>query len=363
MRKKGGKEKRKREVVFTDPPAEDITSTDDDALVNIKPLPIEVLKNILDRLTDRHTLAQCMRVSPTFNAIVAPSLYRSVNIDGKTRMFFASPRMSDELRQNRKTQTKADNVDYVEEVTYAPHKKRGCTPASNMKRWDPLALNTRVLSTVTPCPENQVEFDINNVHCDCLSYISFQKLVWTGKMHDWTAENMKIPNQLDTTAVITSSDPLVRGRGTYLSRYYIPWFGNRLSPNSNRSVFLIYSAPTASTSGDFGYYDWQRLSRCIFDLARRNTSPINFVFVNIESLVSQRLPATERKNMSLTEAAGQATKREYLTGWRPSAYHSGARSLEQARQVSFKFVTMKTYLSEHDWRGELTEEQARPWLE
>lgn len=91
--------------------AEAISTTVTDPTVNVKSLPVETLKNILDRLTDKHTLAQCMRVSPTFNSIVASSLYRSVSIDGKTKPFFASPRMSAEFQKTRRTHTKAINLD------------------------------------------------------------------------------------------------------------------------------------------------------------------------------------------------------------------------------------------------------------
>jgi hypothetical protein len=45
------------EVVSHVPPADATLSTDNDPIVNVKPLPVEVLKYILDRLTGEHTLA------------------------------------------------------------------------------------------------------------------------------------------------------------------------------------------------------------------------------------------------------------------------------------------------------------------
>jgi len=98
VKKRAGEEKMQSEVVNYLPPADATPSTDNDAVVNGKPLP--VLMNILDRLTDEHTLAQCVRISLNSNAIVSPSPYCSVKIISKTTVFVTSPRMSNELRQN-----------------------------------------------------------------------------------------------------------------------------------------------------------------------------------------------------------------------------------------------------------------------
>jgi hypothetical protein len=119
-----------------------------------------------------------MKVSPTFNSLVAPNLYRSVTIESSTRVFFASPRMSEELVQSRKTEDKAFNLTYVEEVTYSYHERRRCTPASRIKEWSSFRLRPHVLRMINPLSENDIAFDINNPCCDCRTRIFPTKLVW-----------------------------------------------------------------------------------------------------------------------------------------------------------------------------------------
>jgi hypothetical protein len=49
-------------------------------------IPPEILLQIIQHLdhNDKQTLARCMRVSPVFNALVAPKLYHTVTIEGQT---------------------------------------------------------------------------------------------------------------------------------------------------------------------------------------------------------------------------------------------------------------------------------------
>jgi hypothetical protein len=41
---------------------------------------------------------------------------------------------------------------------------------------------------------------------------------------------------------------------------------------------------------------------------------------------------------------------------------SGRKTAEEARKITFKFISMQTYLEEYDWRGEFTAEEVEKWL-
>jgi len=62
---------------------------------SLPPLPTEVLANIVGNLQDdKHSLAQCMRVSNTLNTLVAPLLYRTVTIRAGKTIPYHEPRGS-----------------------------------------------------------------------------------------------------------------------------------------------------------------------------------------------------------------------------------------------------------------------------
>jgi len=363
MKKQSGKGKMKREMVIPDPVVEATTSTNVDPDINVKALPVEVLKNVLDRLTDKHTLAQCMRVSSTFNSIVAPLLYRSISIDGKTKPFFASPRMSEAFKKTRKTQTKSMNLEYVEEVVYTLHQKRGCTPTSRAKTWDSLSMRPRTLRIVNP-PH---EFGIENPACGCFDKITPLKMVLPKRIYFWAFRSLDICTQMNTTVVAEFGnwvrDPSSK-RGPPLIGC-VPWIWRVKEPNPNRAAFIFHSNP--GQGNDFILMEfWYCLRNSYFEEARYVGTPGDFLFVNVECTAARGSDVADREGKSDTDVANDGVRKAYLLHLsRPATRHPDVlrKTEEQARQVTFKFVTMKTYLTEYDWRGELTEDQARPWLD
>ena len=69
--------------------------------------------------------------------------------------------------------------------------------------------------------------------------------------------------------------------------------------------------------------------------------------------------------MAAAEAATLDTRTAYLDSLSTVDSTRGRpqwKSEEEARQVTFEFVSMKTYLAEYDWEGEFTQEQLEPWM-
>jgi len=338
--------------------AEAISTTVTDPTVNVKSLPVEILKNILDRLTDKHTLAQCMRVSPTFNSIVASSLYRSVSINGKTKPFFASPRMSAEFQKTRRTHTKAINLEYVEEIVYTLHQKRGCTPTSRARTWDSLTMRPRTLSIVNP----PTEFDIENPACGCFDKITPRKLVLPYFIYFWAFRGMEICTQMHTTIIFSSKSPVDDPTMELPLISSIPWIWRVKEPNPNRAVMVFYSNPEQEDGRGSDPRPWHYLRSRFFDEARYVGTPGDFLFVNIQSEVASAATDVDKKGKTDTDIADDLVRKAYLLHLSTSSARPFRllKPEEEAQRVTFKFVTMKTYLTEYDWRGELSEDQARP---
>jgi hypothetical protein len=107
----------------------------------VPPLPQEVLHIILKNLhqeTDRDTLAQCMRVSTSFNVIIAPLLYRSISIgdkEAKGDVLYSAP--MEEGQPPRKSMNKKTCLTYVRELEIKAHRQDDC-PQDQVAKYDSL---------------------------------------------------------------------------------------------------------------------------------------------------------------------------------------------------------------------------------
>jgi len=314
-------------------------------------IPTEVLDNILSRISDdKHTLAQCMRVSPTFNALAAPLLYRSMNIDNTVKFFFAAPRQSEEFAKTRKTADKAFKLGYVKELEYKTHKKSECTPLAQLKKWDRLLLRVPILqinyrASGEPC-----------TLCDCLQFISPRKLVYKRDgLVDYMIQFISDDAHRETTVSIM---PLL----SHWFEAHISLLYNSPALRLSQSIFIC-----PANLNPTGYEDrhWESIRDDLFHAVQKTGTPNSIILVNIENLFDERLEAGEYKDMTAAEAATLDTQTAYLES--PHLVNSPYRrrrwkSEEEARQVTFKFVSMETYLAEYNWEGDFTEEEVRPWM-
>jgi hypothetical protein len=105
----------------------------------------------------------------------------------------------------------------------------------------------------------------------------------------------------------------------------------------------------------------------LFQYARFIGFSNDVILVNFEAVpryLSSLDPRLE-ETMTAAEWATLSVEKVYLDYLSTVTAWSGQdmKSAEEARQVKFVYISMKTYLAEYDWKGELTEEQVRPWLE
>jgi len=253
--------------------------------------------------------------------------------------------MSDQLRQDRKTQTKAANFEHIEEVVYTLHQKRWCTPLSRIRTWDPLIIQDSVLR-LEPLAEG---IEIECPTCDCLSKIRPRKLVRPKRL-DYETDFLSECDKREE--VIVTKDR----RNAYLD---ISASNLEGSLNARRYIHL----DPRSHNHNHAWSDlWS-----FFKTAMTQGSPDEFLIVNFESFIAKpRDPNNRPARRSAIDAANRFVQKSYSTHLSKASdppFWRLNKTDEEARKVQFKLVTMKTYLAEYDWRGELTDEQVRPWLE
>jgi hypothetical protein len=128
-----------------------------------------------------------MRVSPTWNSLVAPRLYRSVTINDRANSFDPALPLGRTIRK-RKTQSKIRNLQYIEELVYTPHTAKNCATGR------PLAKQVQVpivryeyccsptasrLSAEEPRPFDQRR----NYQCGCSGTFKPDKLVMYSSLY------------------------------------------------------------------------------------------------------------------------------------------------------------------------------------
>jgi hypothetical protein len=323
--------------------------TEKHALMLSRAVPTEVVQMILSYIPndDKHSLAQCMRVSSTFNAIAAPLLYRSVKIDNTVKYFFAAPRQSEELVRTRRTADKAFNFGYVKELGYKTHNKKGCTPVSRVRKWDSLVWRVPML-LVSDAP-SQDECRL----CSCLQRISPRKVVYKGDgLENYMNQFISHTGRETTVSIMAFVSQIFNS--------HIRLLYEKPAPSLKHSIFIFPARSWYAVEP--AYRHWRSVRNHLFAAVLRSGTPNNIVLVNIESLFAGRLESGEYKDMSAADSASLDTQNEYL-----KALSTGKliglrwyKSEEEARKVTFKFVSMETYLAEYDWEAEFTKEQVSP---
>jgi hypothetical protein len=105
----------------------------------------------------------------------------------------------------------------------------------------------------------------------------------------------------------------------------------------------------------------------LFQYARFTGFPNDVILVNFEAVprYHSSLDPRLKETMTAGEWATLSVEKVYLDYLSTVTAWSGQdmKSAEEARQVKFVYISMKTYLAEYDWKGKLTEEQVRPWVE
>jgi hypothetical protein len=150
-----------------------------------------------------------------------------------------------------------------------------------------------------------------------------------------------------------------------------PGVGNH--PPPTRAVYLFWTARKEAVLkySAWAWSPWIPPPKNDFDdfcldfaqKARQKTHSHETIVVNIESLWPEDL-RSETINQDAIDKC-QAHNQRFIDEWDEGSFiESGPfRTAEEMRKNTFKFVSMETYLTEYDWKGEITDEEIAPWLE
>lgn len=332
-------------------------------------IPVEIVAKILNNLrNDKHTLAQCMRVSPAFNYAAAPLIYHTVKLDEDNVIgFFSFPWNSYKVQDIRKTKSKAYHLaTMVRSFDCSVRDLAYCEIASRNYHSDMLCVRTPVwrayLEASTRVQRGTIPYarvdrapqrvlpaklichgpGINDSRCILRNlYPGLKSLVMVGEI--WkTARQLSPPismlssQSLDRLTLIHWSD----WSATHRLSYDLSSFDDM--PD------IQHNTPKA----------WETFQKDILKAAQIANFPTDIIIVNMESKA-----VLEVKSPDLAKAATEATQEAYIKSIPEFAGKDRKKTTEQAQNVRIKFVSMRTYLDEYEWKGELTERQVKPWMD
>ena len=306
---------------------------------------------------EKQTLAICMRVSPTFNSVVAPILYRTVTLSGSTGLFkHLKPPW---YHGPRTTQIKELNLAYITEVDYKVHSAATCSD-----RWTHRAvLPTSVLRILPRLP-----IGTGFQECRCARAFLPRKLISPRELsHFWylcLANTVNTP--VDKVVVVSEyfiQDPLsVCGLTAFASQ-------------SGALVLVLWSDPQGPGAGTDPTLDlWRHFQADTIAGARSNRDhPMDIVIVNMEQVAGRYLGLTgdpsewcelisEDHNAKFAQAMDAVTADVVKSGCIPGR-HKRSNQIGPTRSTKFIYITMGDYLTTWDWKGELTDQEIKPWLE
>jgi hypothetical protein len=334
-------------------------------------IPVEIIGQMLRHLSnDKETLIKCMRVSPAFNYAAAPLVYRNVKLDKRnTQSFFASPWNSYKKQDTRKTLSKAYMLStLVRSFECDINDLADCEISARSRYSDLLAVRTPIWRVYVDTPKRvrvgktpYTRIDrapqrvyptkivchgpgINDSKCLLRHlYPSLKSLVIVGEI--WrTARQFSHPFSMLSAQKVE--------RLTLI--HWLDWstphpLQLRYDPLAFDAVSDIQpNTPKA----------WAEFQKDILKAAQLSNFPTEILIVNMESKA-----VLELRSPDLAKAATEATQEAYVNSIPDFVGKDGKKTIEQAQKVRIKFVSMRTYLDEYDWKGELTEGQVKPWME
>lgn len=296
-----------------------------------------------------------MRVSSTFNSVAAPILYRSVSLKGSTGLSDYTLSGSGKELKSRISPTKNHNLDYINDVNFEQHHICPSSNAQCTRRILHVSLLQVSADPTNPNPTNSA-WD----RCNCLRGIAPRKLVFQNRV-DYVSPFYGVQIAIDKTVVTTHH--VFQNEYRYQSNFLL------YAPKSGPMVIIFWSPPSdANEISEMCVRLWKILQGHLVEGAMFKLYPRELVLVNIE-----RIAAADIGNVAgtktLWEHAAQVNQEQFLERLdkhpgphRPHG-HTCCDNVKRARNTKFTFVTMRDYLKNWDWKGELTDEEVRPWLE
>lgn len=257
----------------------------------------------------------------------------------------------------RLTEDKLFNVKYVDQVRFEFAHESDCVsnllPGSH-------ALNVSILNIFEVSDWDGLSKDAES-RCTCTDIINPSKIVYEG-----SSFNQHIADTLPSRPPITTitslfGEPAI---STVIGKSWI-----------KRHAYILCKRPTLAkqlvfvlrSTGPPSAHNYRRLGQTLEDIRdsvfrgiQEDETP-DYVLVNFESLLARdKKDTTGRSLVDIVTAGIEEAYTLYVH--ERTSLGLPVKPYNQVRQGQIKFVSMKTYLAEYDWRGEFTEEQVKQWL-
>jgi len=354
-------------------------------------LPVEILRKIINHLdheTDRHTLATCMRVSPIYNALSAPLLYRAISIGSVTAankgVLHSVPPLDGQ--SPRISLDKATCLTYVKELEVIAHEEEDCPYAQcdSLKEVDVLRI-----SLITPKrPNKQWSASAIDHLSSAISSCFLIKSISAGKVvlfntPEQTIRLPKIPQgslHTITTAFPYISHAVKRNRTPPLVvRPIAPFEGSNAASKQLVHVFWDQDPPCTMQRvcaeldrlgiDVLGYRNTRNRQVCaslVHVLVRQAMGtdyPSDIIVVNIDGILAHgsEWPTPPTHAVSESPATTTYWKNHIEQEIIALSNQPGTKSPEDARKINIKYISMQTYLEDYDWRGEFTQDEVKDW--
>ena len=142
-----------------------------------------------------------------------------------------------------------------------------------------------------------------------------------------------------------------------------------------RHAYILCKRPTLAkqlvfvlrSTGPPSAHNYRRLGQTLEDIRdsvfrgiQEDEAP-DYVLANFETLLGRdKKDTTGRSLVDIVTAGIEEAYTLYV--YERASLGLPVKPYNQVRQGQIKFVSMKTYLTEYDWRGEFTKEQVKQWL-
>lgn len=332
-----------------------------------------------------------MQVSPSFNTITAPLLYRSISIgdkEAKGDVLYSAP--TEEGQSPRKSMDKKACLTYVRELEIVNHAHDDC-PYTQFAKYK--SLNTvdvlRLFyavpvkrDTLLPARSND-HFALGGSSCRVARHVHAGKLVLFNLNISQTTPLLEIPQESVHTVVTAFSYRDIPR--TYLkaalARATTPFLGNTAKskqaiyicwlPHPRAEMKLWFESIQPRRGGGVGGPSARGVEieeichefvSDLVDVAMDVDVPNEIIIVNIKGL-GNGIPKEWRRRKALEPIdpfKWEAALKHAIE--HPPRDCNGRKTPEEARKITFKFISMKTYLEEYDWRGEFTAAEVDKWL-
>lgn len=322
----------------------------------MRKLPREVIRLILEfHRDDKTTLASCMRVSPSFNAIAAPILYHTVELklraswpERRTSNPFYIPPKDTSVTSSNAVPTKEQCLAYVRCAVIHDHSAEECDTAL-----ESLSDSGIVLELDTIKFMHHPDQELRGIESH------FARTQQCGIRGSFRTQRIVLADVCPLTAPCAygpipaahTSITIFRREHDQDGPYWDPDYNHRREFASSSAIYIFYDYPPVevNSEGQLGS-DW-----C--DFMERLESDFHSALPSEILIVG--LAAAHPANLQI----GQPDLARNLRVQAEKRFKNCDCHGDDNHHTELKLVSMQEYLKEYDWTGVFEEAEARPWLD